>query len=124
MTHPTICFIGAGNMASSLIGGLIANAFPAECITASDINAEQLDHLQQNFSIHTESDNQTAVANADIVILAVKPQVLRPVCQGIAQLESQPLFISIAAGIRPTALTAVKSAPRSTRSLATASRPK
>jgi pyrroline-5-carboxylate reductase len=102
MTNPTICFIGGGNMATSLIGGLIANDYAAERIVATDIDASRLDQLRGQFTIRTESANEKAVATADIVILAVKPQVMQDVCRGIAQLENQPLFISIAAGIRAT----------------------
>jgi pyrroline-5-carboxylate reductase len=100
MTNPTICFIGAGNMATSLIGGLVGNEFPPHNIIASDIDQARLDQLQRDFHIRTDEDNKRAAAQADIVILAVKPQVLQTVCAGIANIAGQPLFLSIAAGIR------------------------
>lgn len=100
MTNPTICFIGAGNMATSLIGGLIANQFPAANIIASDINSVQLDALQAQFHIRTQSDNNLAIQNADIVMLAVKPQVMQMVCRSLTNTAHRPLFISIAAGVR------------------------
>lgn len=100
MTKPTICFIGAGNMATSLIGGLIANKFPAENIIASDINMPQLDALQEQFNIRTQSDNNLAIECADIVMLAIKPQVMQTVCKSLTSTDHRPLFISIAAGVR------------------------
>jgi pyrroline-5-carboxylate reductase len=100
MKQPTICFIGAGNMASSLIGGLIKKQFPAENIIASDINSAQLDTLQDQFSIQVQSDNNLAAKNADIVILAIKPQMMQTVCRSLTNTQHKPLFVSIAAGIR------------------------
>lgn len=87
-------------MASSLIGGLIAKQFPANNIIASDINSSQLDALQNQFSIRVQSDNNLAIENADIIILAVKPQIMQAVCKGLTSTQHKPLFISIAAGIR------------------------
>ena len=87
-------------MASSLIGGLIAKQFPADNIIASDINSSQLDALQNQFSIRVQSDNNLAIENADIIILAVKPQIMQTVCRGLTSTQHKPLFISIAAGIR------------------------
>ncbi|MBC8210593.1 MAG: pyrroline-5-carboxylate reductase [Gammaproteobacteria bacterium] len=102
----TLCFIGAGNMATSLIGGLIANQYPAQNIIANDIDSLKLDALQQQFSIRTENQLHAAVANADIVILSVKPQVLQQVCRALALAmpanKPKTLFISIAAGVRAT----------------------
>ena len=99
-----ISFIGAGNMAASLIGGLIANGYAPSLITACDISDMQLKRLQTDFGIHTDSDNLAAAAAADIVMLAVKPQVMREVCEPLAAQTPGPekLFISIAAGV-PTA---------------------
>ncbi len=99
-TPATICFIGAGNMASSLIGGLISNQYPPDHIIGSDIDTQKLSQLQQAYNIRTETDNHRAVEQADIVVLAVKPQILQAVCRGIKNLHHHPLFISIAAGVR------------------------
>ncbi len=102
----TLCFIGAGNMAGSMIGGLVSNQYPGEKIIAHDLDAEKLQQLQDRFSIRTEVDSATAIAEADIIILAIKPQVMQQVCRSLAQLVDSsplaPLFISIAAGIRET----------------------
>lgn len=102
MTHPTIVFIGAGNMASALIGGLIANGHPSNKIVASDLDDSKLQTLKTQYGISVTSDNSEAVVQSDCVVLAVKPQVLRVVATQIAQpaQERKPLILSIAAGIR------------------------
>jgi len=99
-----ICFIGGGNMASSLIGGLINNAYPSELISVTDPDKDKLDQLAQQFSINITTDNQTAVKHADVIVLAVKPQILADVCNSIkdALQGKSALIISIAAGIRST----------------------
>ena len=99
---PTITFIGGGNMASSLIGGLIADGCPAHHITVTEPDAGKLEYLKNTFAVHIQTDNNLAVAAAQVVILAVKPQILQPVCRALSVTvqQSRPLIISIAAGIR------------------------
>ncbi len=89
-------------MASSLIGGLVANGFDASRITACDIDADKLEKLADDFDISTSTDNRAAVSLANVVILAVKPQVMQYVCEQLAGIDSDHdcLYISIAAGIR------------------------
>lgn len=100
MNQPRIAFIGAGNMAASLIGGLRAQGVPAERIRASDPSAEQRARLGAEHGIFLCAENAEAVAGADLVVLAVKPQVMKPVCQALApSLTDNPLIVSIAAGI-------------------------
>ena len=103
-TQATICFIGAGNMASSLIGGLISTQYPASHIIASDIDTEKLNQLQSDLAIRVDADNNSAIAQADIVMLAVKPQSMQVLCKSLApslaRSQQRPLFISIAAGVR------------------------
>lgn len=101
MSQPTITFIGAGNMASSIIGGLVAQGFAASSITASDPYEESLQRLRQVAPVNTTQDNDQAIATADVVVLAVKPQVMRQVTESIqgAVQTRKPLIISIAAGI-------------------------
>jgi len=98
-----ICFIGGGNMATSLIGGLIAQGHPADSISVSDPNESQREQLIQQYSINAFADCGPAMADADIVVLAVKPQVMKVVALSIAAAitseAKQPLFVSIAAGI-------------------------
>ena len=98
MAH--ITFIGAGNMATSIIGGLISQGHNAKDITASDPNKDALNTLHTQFGIATTTDNLSACGRADVVLLAVKPQVLKAVAQSLAgALNHKPLVISIAAGI-------------------------
>ena len=97
-----IAFIGGGNMASSLVGGLISNGYPADNIMVSDPNTDSLQQLEQAFSINTTSNNAKAAAWADVILLAVKPQIMASVCQEMALGISnwhEKLLISIAAGI-------------------------
>ena len=106
MTTDKITFIGAGNMAYSLIGGLINNAYPADSITAIDMNQGQLDKLSKAFAINTLVGPDDSIRDSDCLIFAVKPQVMRDV---IAQYQrylslQDTLFISIAAGISVTSL--------------------
>ncbi|HEB78220.1 MAG TPA: pyrroline-5-carboxylate reductase [Methylothermaceae bacterium] len=106
MEHRQIGFIGAGNMASSLIGGLIADGYPADAIHVADIDAGKLKSLQQRFGVQIHADNSALVACCDVVVLAVKPQQMRQVAKGIAAAvrQCQPLIVSIAAGIRESDL--------------------
>lgn len=98
----TLCFIGAGNMAKSLIGGLIASGYPKEHIIATDPTADQRELITQTFGIVCLADNNAAIERADTVILSVKPQILQSVCKSIqsAVQSKNPLVISVAAGIR------------------------
>jgi pyrroline-5-carboxylate reductase len=95
-----ICFVGAGNMANAIIGGLIQQGLGADRITASAPSVEHLTQIKANWGVQTSSDNNASVKQADIIVLSVKPQVLKQVCEDLASsLTHQPLIISIAAGI-------------------------
>ncbi|MDG6773786.1 pyrroline-5-carboxylate reductase [Thiomicrorhabdus sp. ZW0627] len=98
----TLCFIGAGNMAKSLIGGLIASGYPKDKIIASDPTQAQRDHLTETFGITCYAENNDAIQKSDVVVLAVKPQILQSVCKSIQSSVQQAncLIISVAAGIR------------------------
>jgi pyrroline-5-carboxylate reductase len=97
----TLCFIGGGNMARSLIGGLLAQGTPASQLRVSDPVTAQRDALREQFGVATFADNLQAATNADVIILAVKPQEMRTVITTLAPaLSQQPLLISVAAGIR------------------------
>lgn len=107
MTAHTIAFIGAGNMARSLIGGLLADRWPAERIRVSDPDPSQIDVIRQQYpGVTTTSDNRTNVEHADIVLLAVKPQSVKEATQGLAGCLSagETLIISIVAGVRSSDL--------------------
>ncbi len=105
MENKTIAFIGGGNMAFSLIGGLIASNVPANHIRVADPDQEKLDALAARFGIRPfTNDNARAVDSADVVLLATKPQKLKEVAQEIALAiqHSRPLVLSVAAGVRET----------------------
>ncbi len=104
--HTKIAIMGAGNMGTSLLGGLLANQFPREQLWITDPDPEKLRHLRDQFKIHTSEKNSEAVNSADIIILAVKPQVIADVIREFLPFISskKPLIISIAAGIRETDL--------------------
>lgn len=106
MSNPTIAFIGAGNMAAALISGLIADGTSPEQLLACDPDETRLRQLADTAGIRTQQDNEAAVREADVVVLAVKPQVLQQVARGIsaAVRERRPLVISIAAGVRSDTL--------------------
>ncbi len=102
MTSDTIAFIGGGNMATSLVGGLLADGHPRDAIWVTDVEADKLEQVQDRFRVNTTGDNNLAVRRAETVVLAVKPQVMSAVLTDIAKSAKQtaPLLVSIAAGVR------------------------
>jgi len=94
-------FIGGGNMGEALIRGLIgANLVKPDFITATDVRADRAKELIDQFGVTAHSDNARCVRDADVVILAVKPQIMSDVLRDIAPaVESRHLLISIAAGV-------------------------
>ncbi|MFV8818832.1 pyrroline-5-carboxylate reductase [Haliea sp. E17] len=106
MDTPVIAFIGAGNMATSIIGGLVESGTPASSIRAADPYPESLERLRGVAPVATFNDNAAAVSGADVIILAVKPQVMGEVCKALAPAlaGSGALVISIAAGINISSL--------------------
>ena len=100
MDKPRLAFIGGGNMAKSLIGGLIDKGFSSRCISVSDPVEKNLDQLNRKFGVATTSDNSIAAKDVDLIVLCVKPQILESVCRELqASLNQTPPAISIAAGI-------------------------
>jgi len=99
---PLLGFVGAGNMARSLAGGLIANGWPAARIIFSDPDASQRDAIKKRLKAKTYAQNTDVAARAQILVLAVKPQAMRAVAADIAPSirQHRPLVISIAAGVR------------------------
>lgn len=95
-----VVFVGAGNMAEAIVGGMVAADFCApEKIVLTDIRPERLADLKSEYGISTSGDN-SVVENSEIVLLAVKPQVMEDVLKEIAPvLKTETLIISIAAGI-------------------------
>lgn len=101
-----IAFIGGGNMTTSLIGGLLAAGTEPASILAAEPDRERRASLSGEFKVATTADNLEALRN-DVVVLAVKPQVMQTVCRQLSESKAvaQPLYISIAAGIRTGAIT-------------------
>ena len=96
-----IGFIGAGNMGYALIKGLINSGYPSENIKACDANEDLLKKRSKEFGINTYIDNAELLKACDVVVLAVKPQVLTKVCTGLRDsIKPNHLVISIVAGIR------------------------
>lgn len=95
-----VVFVGAGNMAEAIVSGMIAGSFcAAQKLVMTDIRPERLAGLEKEYGVQTSQTNE-AVQNAEIVVLAVKPQVLSDVLKEISpNLNSETLVISIAAGI-------------------------
>jgi len=108
MSNQKIGFIGGGNMASSLIGGLLADGEPASHIWVSDPNEERLENLVKRCNINACQDNKALVSAVDLLVFSVKPQVMQEVASELKEVinEHKPLVISIAAGIRESNLSA------------------
>ncbi len=105
MKTTKIGFIGGGNMAASLLNGLVASGHEPKQLWVSDINPEALTALSANLNINVTQNNQEAVNSVDVVVLAVKPQILAKVAKEISPfLKPQQLVVSIAAGINQASL--------------------
>jgi pyrroline-5-carboxylate reductase len=106
MNDASVTFIGGGNMAVSLVGGLIADGWDPARIQVADPDPGQRERMAARHQVTTTPDNQSAVSGADVVVLAVKPQLMAAVTGTLAAgiTQQQPLVISIAAGIRESAL--------------------
>lgn len=105
---PTVSFIGAGNMAKAIIGGMLDSGFQADNIWTSAPDDNHLQAIKQSFGVSITTDNRHCAQQADILILAVKPQVMRQVCDHITPSvqNTRPLVVSIAAGLEAATLDA------------------
>lgn len=106
MKQPVIAFIGAGNMSQAIFGGLIKQGYDPACIWASSRTPENLQQLTTKYGIQTSTNNLELVKQADVVILAVKPQGMQTLLAELTDSlqQHQPLLISVAAGITMDAL--------------------
>lgn len=102
----TVAFLGAGNMAEALVRGLLAGPVcDSGQLVVTDVRPERLAYFQSTFGVSGTADNNVAVAQADVVFLAVKPQQLREVAEGLTgHLKADALVLSIAAGVRTATL--------------------
>ncbi|PJE79144.1 Pyrroline-5-carboxylate reductase [invertebrate metagenome] len=105
MARYSIGFIGAGNMASAIIHGLLQSGMSADQLIASAPSDITRNRIQQDFGIHTTVYNADA-ARADIVMLCVKPQIMKAALSDIHKtlIQQRPLLVSVAAGITITML--------------------
>jgi pyrroline-5-carboxylate reductase len=101
-TMTSIAFIGGGNMARSLIGGLIKTGVPAANLRVAEPLAQARESLGRDFGVVTFDDNRLAATDADVLVLAVKPQVMPAIYHELRDTlqRNRPLLISIAAGVR------------------------
>ncbi|MEI9535255.1 pyrroline-5-carboxylate reductase [Moellerella wisconsensis] len=101
MQHRKIAFIGAGNMAHAIIAGLVNHGYPAKLITACSPTPTHRDHIATKYGINSESDNIQVAQHADVIVLAVKPQMMAEVCQPLKNSVDfkNKLVLTIAAGI-------------------------
>lgn len=97
-----IAFIGGGHMATSLVGGLVRRGLDPGTLRVSDPVAAQLERLLRDFGVRGSADNGEVVRDADLVVLAVKPQDMATVARGISRVvaERRRVVVSIAAGVR------------------------
>jgi pyrroline-5-carboxylate reductase len=101
-------FLGGGNMAAALVKGLVhAKVFPPEAILVSDVKEDRLALLRDAHGVKTTSDNHALVKEVDVIVLAVKPQVIDKVLEGIGNdVRADQLIVSIAAGVPVSAMEA------------------
>lgn len=106
MSTATIAFIGGGNMATSLIAGLIEDGYPPARIRVSEPDTAQRERLHARFGVDAVSSNGPVLADAQTLVLCVKPQLAPGVCReiGPAALEGRPLVISVMAGVTVAAI--------------------
>ena len=96
-----LALIGGGNMGEALLAGILrAGLVAADKIWVTDVRQERLEYLQQTYGVQVTPHNPQAVAQAEIIILAVKPQQLKPILAQIRPVAQQKLAISIAAGVK------------------------
>jgi pyrroline-5-carboxylate reductase len=97
----TIGFIGAGNMATALLQGLLrAGQVSPDHIVASDVRPERLVELGKAHGVRTTSDNVALLGDCDVIVLAVKPQVIDSVLEELGmRVRSEQIIVSIAAGV-------------------------
>lgn len=104
MQHRNITFIGAGNMAGAIVAGLVDGGYPAQSISVCAPSATHRDQLAEQYGVKSSSDNAACAAAAEVVVLAVKPQLMASVCDELrGQVDFHgKLVLSIAAGVSVT----------------------
>lgn len=102
----SIAFIGTGNMASAIVGGLLADGMPAENLVGTTHRTASAERASRELGIRVSTDNDAAIAGADVIVLGVKPPMLADLCRSIAPAVQarMPLVVSIAAGVEARAI--------------------
>jgi pyrroline-5-carboxylate reductase len=101
-----MAFIGGGNMASAIMGGLIRQGTPADLITVVEPFAETADRLRQTLGVNVMAQADSSLSKAKLVVWAVKPQIFKEAATPVAAFTSQALHLSVAAGIRTDSICA------------------
>lgn len=97
--NKTIGFIGSGNMAKAMIGGIVnSKLVPSNKINVSDLNQDTLNKVNAEFNVNTSTDSRDVVEKSDIVIVAVKPNVYDSVLDSVKDLINNKIIVTIAAG--------------------------
>jgi len=106
MSNSKIAFIGGGNMARSLIGGMIATGISNQKISVSEPQADLRKRLNEDFRVNASEENASVAKGANVIVLAVKPQILQEVVTPLGNLvaETRPLLISVAAGVTSSSI--------------------
>jgi pyrroline-5-carboxylate reductase len=117
MTHPTLAFIGGGNMATAILGGLVRSGTPGAHLIVLDPNADQRARLERDFGVRTLAAADTALAEADAVVWAVKPQSFKEAAAPCAAFVGSALHLSVMAGIRSDAIAQATGSDRVVRSM-------
>lgn len=95
-----ICFVGGGNMAKALIGGMLKRGYSPSSIRVVEVDEERCAKLHHEFVVRATTDMSDAIPYSEIILLAVKPQQMQDICRSLAPLLTGQMVISIAAGIR------------------------
>ena len=105
----TVGFVGAGNMGEALIRGLVeSNVVPAERILVADVRTDRVHQLADQYGLRAVAGNAALVSGADVIILAVKPQIMTSVLrETMPALTKRPLVISLAAGVSTATIQSV-----------------
>jgi pyrroline-5-carboxylate reductase len=101
-----IAFLGGGNMATALIGGLIAKGQDPRAIAVIEMSPAARERLASRYPVHVSTAPDAAVQGAEVLVIAVKPQDMKAALASISRFSKEKLIVSVAAGIRLATLSA------------------
>ena len=114
---PLLAFVGGGNMASAILGGLVAAGHPPGRVVVVEPHPSQADAVREKFGVRVEAGGGAALAGADIVVWAVKPQVFGEAVAPCAAHVARALHLSVMAGIRSDAIARATGSERIVRAM-------